>query len=62
MKKSLNETNDIIIDTDIDPELNTDHIRADIKKLKWLIKKTSYKITLYEKSLEQHLLNIHQNK
>ena len=37
MKKSLNETNDIIIDTDIDPELDTDHIRADIKKLKWLI-------------------------
>lgn len=57
MKKSLNETNDIIIATDIDPELNTDHIRADIKKLKWLIKKTSYKIKLYEKSLEQHLLN-----
>ena len=55
-KNKSSDQNNIIIETDIDENLNERDIANDIKKLKWLIQKTEYKIKRYEENLYQHLL------
>ena len=56
-QKKSSEDNNIIIETDIADNLNAKDIYNDIKKLKWLIQKTEYKIKRYEENLQTHLLN-----
>lgn len=61
-QKKSSEDNNIIIETDIADNLNAKDIYNDIKKLKWLIQKTEYKIKRYEENLQAHLLHSKKHK